>query len=78
MKYTVRQNLNKYLLQDGSLDATAIEEDWFPEIKANVFLSHSHADEKAVISFANYLYQEYGITSFIDSIVWGYADDLLN
>lgn len=73
----VHQALDQYLLKDGSLDASAIEGDWFPEIKADVFLSHSHADEKAVIGFAGYLYKEFGITSFIDSTVWGYADILL-
>lgn len=71
------QALDRYLLKDGSLDASAIEEDWFPEISADVFLSHSHVDEKAVINFAGYLYQEFGIMSFIDSTVWGYADNLL-
>ena len=69
--------LSDYLLNDGSLDASAMERDWFPEIKANVFLSHSHADEEAVIRFAGFLYKEYGLTCFIDSTVWGYADDLL-
>jgi len=71
------QALDHYLLKDGSLDASAMEKDWFPEIKADVFLSHSHADESAVINFAGYLYREFGITSFIDSTVWGYADNLL-
>lgn len=71
------QALERYLLKDGSLDASAMEEDWFPEINADVFLSHSHADEKAVINFAGYLFHEFGIASFIDSTVWGYADDLL-
>lgn len=70
--------LEKYVLNDGSLDAFAIELEWFPEIDAKVFLSHSHIDEKMVKSFANYLYEEYGITSFIDSTVWGYADNLID
>ena len=73
----IHQALDHYLLKDGSLDASAMEKDWFPEIKADVFLSHSHADESAVINFAGYLYREFGITSFIDSTVWGYADNLL-
>ena len=72
-----RQAIDQYLLKDGSINASAVEEDWFPGIEANIFLSHSHADEKAVINFAGYLYKEFGITSFIDSTVWGYADDLL-
>ena len=46
----VHQVIDRYLLREDSLDAAAIEEDWFPEINAHVFLSHSHKDEKAVIN----------------------------
>lgn len=74
----VRHVLEDYALEDGSLDASAIELDWFPEVDSKAFLSHSHADERQVKQFAAYLYDKYGITSFIDSTVWGYADDLIN
>ena len=73
----VRTTLDKYALEDGNLDAEKIENDWFPRVDAHVFLSHSHADEDLVINFAGYLYEHYKITSFIDSTVWGYADELL-
>lgn len=46
-------------------------------MNAQVFLSHSHQDEQAVIRLAGFLFHNYGITSFIDSTVWGYANDLL-
>ena len=72
-----RQSIDKYLLKDGSLSATAIEKDWFLGVDARFFLSHSHADETAVINLAGFLSKELGITSFIDSTVWGYADNLL-
>ena len=73
----IHSSLDKYLSLDGSLDATAIEADWFPGVNAQVFLSHSHQDKDAVLRFAGFLYQNYRITSFIDSTVWGYANDLL-
>ena len=76
-KNKLEKNLEPYLSVEGSLDASAIEDDWFPSIDANVFLSHSHKDEKLVISFAGFLFKNYGIKSFIDSTVWGYANDLL-
>ena len=76
-KKDIKSSLNKYILEDGSLDESKIEEDWFPSIEADVFLSHSHKDEKLVISFAGWLYELYGIESFIDSCLWGYSDDLL-
>lgn len=76
-KELVHASLDKYLSPDGSLDASEIEAEWFPGVDAQIFLSHSHEDEAAVIRFAGFLYKNYGIKSFIDSTVWGYANDLL-
>ncbi len=73
----VKGVLESYILPDGSLDAEKIEDDWFPAIDAQIFLSHSHADEDRVKAFAGWLRRKYGIVSFIDSTVWGYANDLL-
>lgn len=75
-KKSIQQSLDAYLAPNGSLKASEIEGDWFPTIKADVFLSHSHKDEKQVIAFAGYL-NKLGISSFVDSCVWGYANDLL-
>lgn len=75
-KRKIKESLDKYLSVDGELKASEIEKDWFPSFKADVFLSHSHKDEKDVIAFAGLL-SEIGLTAFIDSCVWGYADDLL-
>lgn len=73
----VHYTLNQYLGSDGSLSADKMEEDWFSQIPADVFLSHSHADKGLAVLLAGYLWKEYQITCFIDSCVWGYADDLL-
>lgn len=75
-KSIIHRSLDAYLAPDGSLKASEIEKDWFPSIKADVFLSHSHKDVKKAIAVAGYL-SEFGITTFIDSCVWGYADELL-
>lgn len=77
MLETVKSTLDKYILEAGNLDAETIEHDWFPQIDAHVFLSHSYTDEDLVINFAGYLYEHYKIKSFVDSSVWGYADELL-
>ena len=73
----ISRNLSHYINPDGSLDQELIEMEWFPEIDAHVFLSHSHSDLDFVISFAGWLYEEFGIKAFIDSTVWGSADGLL-
>lgn len=76
---SVNKNLSKFreMVEGKVLDAEIIQNDWFPEINAHVFISHSHADIELAKRFAGWLYQRFGIVSFIDSCVWGYADDLL-
>ncbi len=75
-KRKIKEYLDKYLSVDGELKASEIEKDWFPSFKADVFLSHSHKDEKDVIALAGLL-NDIGLTAFIDSCVLGYADELL-
>lgn len=69
--------LQKYIV-DGVADGTKIKKDWFPEIKADIFISHSHADEKLAKGLAGWLYDTFGLNCFIDSCVWGYSDELLD
>lgn len=74
---TVEKGLEKYLRSNGRLSGKKIEQDWFPEIQADIFLSHSHRDEKLVLALAGWLQEEMNLRTFVDSGVWGYADDLL-
>lgn len=76
-KCAVQKALDQYLRNDGTLDAAAIEADWFPQVDTDIFISHSHKDEKLAISLAGYLAKNCHVSSFIDSTVWGYADELL-
>jgi hypothetical protein len=64
------QDENKHLI------ASAMTAEWFPEIKAQVFISHAHKDSQIAKGLAGFLYN-CGISSFIDSTAWGYSDDLL-
>lgn len=74
----IRDKIDDFVGVNGSLDGSAIQKEWFgDDIKADVFLSHSHKDEHLAINFAGFLYKEYGLITFIDSCVWGYANDLL-
>lgn len=70
-------NLEKYLLDENSiLDADKIQNDIFPMISADVFVSHSHNDQDGAIEIALAL-EQMGLKAFVDSCVWGFADDLL-
>lgn len=65
-------------LKNGVLDAAALEQDWFGGIEADVFISHSHDDLGLASKLASILKNELGLKPFVDSHVWGYADELLN
>lgn len=74
----VQSVLGNFLLSDGSIDGSKMQENWFPQIEADIFISHSHQDEGLAIALAGWLYKKFGLVSFIDSCVWGYADNLKN
>ncbi|MFJ8257192.1 hypothetical protein ACIQ4Z_07855 [Peribacillus asahii] len=76
-KHQVKQQLDSFLSPEGSLDGTKMREDWFPLVEADIFISHSHNDEEKAIALAGWLFEEFNLTAFIDSCVWGYAGDLL-
>lgn len=58
-------------------DGNKIQANWFPEINADVFISHSHADEKLAKALGGYINEKTNLKSFIDSEVWGYSNELL-
>jgi hypothetical protein len=75
-KQEIIKTLDKYMCNDV-LDGNMISLEWFPTVSDRVFLSHSHKDEDLVISFAGFLNDIFGIDSFVDSCIWGYADELI-
>lgn len=75
--YKIYEELKTYVLSDGIIDASKIQNDWFPLLDANVFISHSHADIKEVTLFAGLLEKYFGLKPFIDYYVWGYYQNIL-
>lgn len=74
----VKNQLKNYLVGNERLDAKIIKAKWFPDLpECHVFISHSHKDIKLAKKFADWLYNKFGIISFIDSEVWGYSEELL-
>jgi hypothetical protein len=61
---------------DNLLDASKIQQRVFPERDIDVFISHSHTDEDQAIKVALSL-EDMGLKPFVDSCVWGHADELL-
>ena len=73
----VGQTFKSFLEKDGTIDGTKLQENWFPKYNFDVFISHSHADEDLAVFLSGWLLKKHGITSFVDSCLWGYANDLL-
>jgi hypothetical protein len=68
----IEQFVNRQVIDGGDL-----RDDWFAPISAQVFISHSHADRESAWAFASFLRSVLRLRTFVDSGVWGYADDLL-
>lgn len=73
----IRQALGDLVLTNGSLSGAVLQQQWFPQVEADLFISHSHADAETAIILAGLLYKEFDIKSFTDTTVWGYGDELL-
>lgn len=70
-KRNIQQSIDLFFDSETKIfDANAIENNWFPQIECDIFISHSHKDINKVLSFVGWLYDCFGIKAFIDSIIW--------
>ena len=63
-------------INNGTLKAKDIEDDWFPKIDCHMFISHSHQDFDKVISLVGWLHCLFGIEAFVDAVAWKNVEDL--
>ena len=54
-----------------------MQNDIFPNIDANIFISHSRKDKDLANALAGWINKEFRLKVFIDSNVWGYSQELL-
>lgn len=73
-----KQSIKEFIFND-SIDGTKVQNEWFPLIKADVFISHSHKDQELAEALAGWIYEkfEHKVSCFIDANVWGFQDELL-
>jgi hypothetical protein len=76
-KTVIKDTLDNLVLKDGSLDGTIMQQQWFPKVEADLFISHSHNDKDMAIILAGWLDTNLKVKAFIDSTVWSYCGDLL-
>ena len=76
-KKIAKDTLKEFAGKDGVLLGSQLQANWFPPVEADIFISHSHKDERQAITLAGWLQEEFDLNVFIDSCIWSYADDLL-
>jgi hypothetical protein len=77
-KKRISQVIDNFILPSKHIDGENMKSDWFPIIKdVDIFISHSHSDEEDAIKLASFLYDTFGLKSFVDSLVWKNASDML-
>jgi hypothetical protein len=64
MKNTIDDNLSAFY-SNGKLDGTKLSDAWFPQISADIFISHSHKDFDTVLDLAGWLYEKLGHNFFL-------------
>lgn len=77
LEQNIFQDIDSYVNNNGFIEVEGIIEKWFPEFESDIFISHSHNDEKVALRIAIWLEKNFGLKSFVDSTVWGSADRLL-
>lgn len=78
-KEEINRQLDGYRFPKNAddVDLSEVIKDWFPSDSCDIFLSHSHNDEKFAIALSRYLQEIFGLKCFIDSCTWGYVETLL-
>lgn len=76
-KKIIKKQLNEFISNDGKIDGKKLEAHWFPQINADIFISHSHRDKDLAIGLAGWLFNNFKLIAFIDHTIWGYANSLL-
>lgn len=76
-KESIKKNLKSYVKEEGIIDFTSIQEDWFPTVESDVFISHSHKDIEVINALAGWLNEKFKVDVFVDSYIWEYCDELL-
>ena len=68
--------LQNNIVENYSINVDNLKNNWFPMIRSDIFLSHSHKDVKLAKKISQIL-SKINLSTFVDSEVWGYSDDLV-
>lgn len=65
-------------INKNEINGSKIQRNYFPEIEADIFISHSHDDVYLANALAGWINETFGLKVFIDSNVWEYSNKLLD
>lgn len=74
--YKYEKDLKQYV-NNGTINGSGLQNDIFPNVDADIFISHSHKDKDLANALAGWLNEEFKLKVFIDSNIWGYSQELL-
>lgn len=63
--------------KDGVIDGDVLESAWYPQLKFDVFISHSHTNLDKAMALSAAIKALLGIDAFVDSCVWKCRDQLI-
>lgn len=72
----IKQNIDKFISPTGVIEADKLSDEWFPEIKSDIFISHSHKDKDLALALSGWLHVNFELDAFVDHAIWGHADVL--
>ena len=77
-----KQKIRPFILpKDGIIKGETLKDTYFPTSKDgkpyDIFISHSHNNQREAEILAAWLTKHKGLSCFVDSFVWGSADELL-
>ncbi|MFC0036633.1 hypothetical protein [Cardiobacterium valvarum] len=76
-KEKIMESLENHVDLPRIINADKIIKEWFPQVPVDIFLSHSHEDEKLVVALSGWLKENFNLSGFVDSTVWKHIDELL-
>ena len=73
----IEEQIEHFFWDDDTVNAVMLQDQWFPQLSADIFISHSHKDESLAKAFAIWLDDNFRLNAFIDSTAWNYYEYLI-